>query len=69
MQPPGYGSDRKVYSKPALIYDRYNAAVRWVLMPVNAGLEATRENLGSNYPAHLDEEQEQQKAPSATEAA
>ena len=65
----GYGSDRKVFSKPALIYDRYNAVVRWVLMPVNAGLEATRENLGSNYPAHLDEEQEQQKIPSATEAA
>jgi DNA polymerase-3 subunit beta len=62
----GYGSDRKVFSKPALIYDRYNAIVRWVLMPVNAGLEATRENLGSNYPEHLDEEQE---AASATEAA
>jgi DNA polymerase III sliding clamp (beta) subunit (PCNA family) len=52
----GYGSDRTVFSKPALIYDRYNAVVRWVLMPVNAGLEATRENLGSNYPEHLDEE-------------
>jgi hypothetical protein len=35
-------------------------------MPVNAGLEATRENLGSNYPEHLDEERE---AASATEAA
>ena len=33
----GYGSDHKVFSKPALIYDRYNAVVRWVLMPVNAG--------------------------------
>jgi len=66
----GYGSDHKVFSKPALIYDRYNAVVRWVLMPVNAGLEATRENLGSNYPEHLDEEQkQQQKVPSATEAA
>ncbi len=50
----GYGSDRTVFSKPALIYDRYNAAVRWVLMPVNAGLEATRENLGSNYPEQLE---------------
>ncbi|MBN2561561.1 MAG: DNA polymerase III subunit beta [Phycisphaerae bacterium] len=65
----GYGSDRKVYSKPALISDRYDAVVRWVLMPVNAGLEATRENLGSNYPEHLDGDQEQQKVPSATEAA
>ena len=52
----GYGCDGKVFAKPALIYDRYNAVVRWVLMPVNAGLGATRENLGSNYPEHLDEE-------------
>ena len=65
----GYGSDHKVFSKPALIYDRYNAVARWVLMPVNAGLEATRENLGSNYPEHLDEEPEQVEAASATEAA
>jgi DNA polymerase-3 subunit beta len=65
----GYGSDRTVFSKPALIYDRYNAVVRWVLMPVNAGLEATRENLGSNYPEHLDEEPEHVEAASATEAA
>ena len=65
----GYGSDRKVFSKPALIYDRYNAVVRWVLMPVNAGLEATRENLGSNYPEHLDEEQEACEASTETEAA
>jgi hypothetical protein len=65
----GYGSDRTVFSKPALIYDRYNAVVRWVLMPVNAGLEATRENLGSNYPEHLDEDPEQVEAASATEAA
>jgi DNA polymerase III sliding clamp (beta) subunit (PCNA family) len=65
----GFGCDHKVFSKPALIYDRYNAVVRWVLMPVNAGLEATRENLGSNYPEHLDEEQEQQESASATEAA
>jgi hypothetical protein len=50
----------KVFAKPALIYDRYNAVVRWVLMPINAGLEATRENLGSNYPTHLDSEEDQQ---------
>ena len=65
----GYGCDGKVFGKPALIYDRHNAVVRWVLMPVNAGLEATRENLGSNYPEHLDKEEEQQAPASATEAA
>ena len=65
----GFGCDHKVFSKPALIYDRYNAVVRWVLMPVNAGLEATRENLGTNYPDHLDEDPEPQKSASATEAA
>ena len=65
----GFGCDHKVFAKPALIYDRHNTVVRWVLMPVNAGLEATRENLGSNYPEHLDEEQETQEPVSATEAA
>jgi DNA polymerase-3 subunit beta len=65
----GFGCDHKVFSKPALIFDRYNAVVHWVLMPVNAGLEATRENLGSNYPDHLDEDQESQESTSATEAA
>ena len=65
----GYGSDHKVFSKPAMIYDRYNAIARWVLMPINAGLEATLENLGSNYPEHLDEEPEQVETASATEAA
>ena len=53
-----YSRDGSVFSKPALIYDRYNPVARWVLMPVNAGLEATRENLGSNYPEHMDEQQE-----------
>ena len=65
----GYGSDGKVFGKPALIYDRYDPVVRWVLMPVNAGFEATRENLGSNYPEHLDEEQEACEASTETEAA
>ena len=53
----GYGSDQKVFGKPALIYDRYNAVARWVLMPVSAGLEPTRENLGSNYPEQMEEAQ------------
>ena len=52
----GCGADGTVFGKPALIYDRYDAVVRWVLMPVNAGLEATRENLGSNYPEHMEDE-------------
>lgn len=53
----GYGSTGSVFSKPALVYDRHDPAIRWVLMPVTVGFEVTRENLGSNYPAHLDEEQ------------
>jgi DNA polymerase-3 subunit beta len=65
----GLGCDNKVFAKPALIYDRYNAVVRWVLMPINAGLEATRENLGSNYPTHMDSEEDQQGSCSGTEAA
>ena len=59
----------KVFGKPALIYDRYNTVVRWILMPVNAGLEVTRENLGSNYPEHLDAEEDQEESCSATEVA
>ena len=65
----GFGCDHKVFGKPALIYDRYNTVVRWILMPVNAGLEVTRENLGSNYPEHLDAEEDQEESCSATEAA
>ena len=65
----GYGCNHKVFGKPVLIYDRYDPVVRWVLMPVNAGFEPTRENLGSNCPEHLDEKQEAGEAPTATEAA
>ena len=43
-------------ASPRWIYDRHDPIVRWVLMPVNAGLEATRENLGSNYPEHMEDE-------------
>ena len=65
----GYGCDRSVFAKPALVYDRHDAAVRWLLMPLNAGLEATRANLGSNYPEHFEEKQDQPTPTSATEAA
>ena len=54
----GYGSDHQVFGKPALVYDRYDPVARWVLMPVNAGLEVTLENLGSNYPEHLETEED-----------
>ncbi len=53
----GYGSTGSVFSKPALFYDHRDPAVRWLLMPVTVGFHVTRENLGSNYPEHLEEEQ------------
>jgi DNA polymerase-3 subunit beta len=52
----GYGSDRKVFAKAALLYARHDPSVRWVIMPINPGLEPTRENLGSNYPENLKDE-------------
>lgn len=45
----GFGCDRKVFGKPAIIYAEHDPVTRWVVMPVNAGLPATRENLGSNF--------------------
>jgi DNA polymerase-3 subunit beta len=45
----GCGCDGKVFGKPAVLYPYGNEATRCVVMPVNAGLPATRENLGSNY--------------------
>ncbi len=45
----GCGRDNTVYGKPALLYALGDESVRWIVMPLNAGLEATRENLGSNY--------------------
>ena len=45
----GCGRDGKVFGKPAMLYAQGNEATRCVLMPVNAGLPATRENLGTNY--------------------
>jgi DNA polymerase-3 subunit beta len=53
----GYGCDGKVFGKPALMYVRHDPSIRWVIMPVNAGLEATRENLGSNYPEGMEDKQ------------
>lgn len=52
----GFGSDRSVFAKPALLYAEHDPVTRWVVMPVNAGFEPTRATLGSNYPEHLDEE-------------
>ncbi len=54
----GYGCDRKVFGKPAILYVEHDPATRWVVMPVNAGLPATRENLGSNFPKELEAEAE-----------
>ena len=49
----GFGCDRKVFGKPAIIYAEHDPATRWVVMPVNAGLPATHENLGSNFKDEL----------------
>lgn len=54
----GFGCDHKVFSKPALLYVEHDPLTRWVVMPVNAGLPATRENLGSNFPEWLEDETE-----------
>ena len=51
-----YSCSRSVIGKAALLYAEHQPNTHWVLMPVNAGLEATRENLGSNYPEELDGE-------------
>lgn len=49
----GFGCDRKVFGKPAIIHAEHDPVTRWVVMPVNAGLPATRENLGSNFKEEL----------------
>jgi DNA polymerase III sliding clamp (beta) subunit (PCNA family) len=49
VQQNGLGCDGTVFSKPAIIYARHDPSVRWLLMPISAGLEPTRANLGSNY--------------------
>jgi DNA polymerase-3 subunit beta len=54
----GYGCDRKVFGKPAIVYAEHEPDTRWIVMPVNADLPATRENLGSNFPKDLEEEAE-----------
>jgi DNA polymerase-3 subunit beta len=51
----GYGCDHKVFGKPAILYAEHDPATRWIVMPVNAGLAATHENLGSNYPKGLED--------------
>jgi DNA polymerase-3 subunit beta len=52
----GYGCDRQVFGKPAMLYAEHDPATRWTVMPVNAGLPATRENLGTNFPKELEDE-------------
>jgi DNA polymerase-3 subunit beta len=52
----GYGCDHKVFGKPALLYAEHDPVTRWTVMPVNAGLPATRENLGTNFPKELEDE-------------
>jgi DNA polymerase-3 subunit beta len=49
----GFGCDRKVFGKPAILYAEHDPVTRWVVMPVNAGLPSTRENLGSNFKEEL----------------
>jgi DNA polymerase-3 subunit beta len=49
----GFGCDRKVFGKPAFLYGEHDPETRWLVMPVNAGLAATRENLGSNFKEEL----------------
>jgi len=48
----GCGCDGKVFGKPALLYSHGDEAVRCIVMPVDACLAPTRENLGSNYREH-----------------
>jgi len=38
-----------VRSRPALLYAADSQRVRWVIMPINTGLEPSRETLGSNF--------------------
>jgi DNA polymerase-3 subunit beta len=45
----GLGCDGKLFGKPAMLYAYGSEATRCVIMPLNAGLPTTRENLGSNY--------------------
>ena len=54
----GYGCDHTVFGKPAIIYTEHDPVTRWVVMPVTAGLAATPENLGSNFPKELEDEAE-----------
>ena len=46
----GCGADGKPFGKPAMIYPASDPSVRWVLMPINLGLEPTPANLGRTIP-------------------
>ncbi len=54
-----------VFGHPALIYGEASPRARWVLMPVNLGLEASRENLGGNYREEIEESSSTRKRKSA----
>jgi hypothetical protein len=45
----GCGTDGRVFGKPALIYPANGPKLRWLIMPVDAGLEPSPKSLGSNY--------------------
>ena len=42
-------TNNTVRGRPAIVYSLDCSRVRWVIMPVNSGLAATPETLGSNY--------------------
>ena len=48
-----------VRGRPALLYSPENPHVRWLIMPINIGLEPSRETLGRNF-----EDDEQAESPS-----
>jgi DNA polymerase III subunit beta len=48
-----YGCDHSVIGRPVILATDHDPATRWIIMPVDAGLEPTPANLGSNYPEHL----------------
>jgi DNA polymerase III sliding clamp (beta) subunit (PCNA family) len=50
VQQNGLGCDGTVFSKPALIYARHDPSVRWLLMPISAGLEAHAVQPGFQLP-------------------
>ncbi len=58
-------TDGSVFGHPALIYGEASPHARWVLMPVNLGLSASRETLGGNYREETEESPSTRKRKSA----